>query len=126
MSVRRIYWIVFRKELRDLLRDKRSLFWLLAPPIILPGLGICAGLFIGSQALRIASDGFPVVVENADQSPELVQRLEADDSIYLVDPPADSKQDPFGDAVIIVSIPDGFQERISERDSGCRARHYPR
>lgn len=112
MGARRIYWIVFRKELRDLLRDKRSLFWLLAPPIILPGLGICAGLFIGTQALRIASDGFPVVVQNADQSPELVQRLEDDDSIYLVDPPADSAEDFFGDAVIIVSIPDGFQEQI--------------
>ncbi len=72
MRFRKVYGVVFRKELRELLRDKRSLFWLFAPPIILPGLAICAGLFIGTQAIRIANDGFPVAVQNGDLAPGLI------------------------------------------------------
>lgn len=113
MRLRRVYWIVFWKELRELLRDKRSLFWLFAPPIILPGLAICAGLFIGSQALRIVNEGFPVWVENGHLAPELVAKFEADDATYLVDPPANLDDDPFGDALILIQIPDDFQEQLA-------------
>ncbi|MCD4687063.1 MAG: ABC transporter permease subunit [Anaerolineae bacterium] len=113
MRLRRVYWIVLRKELRELLRDRRSLFWLFAPPIILPGLAICAGLFIGSQALRIASEGFPVWVENGDLAPELVAEFEADDVTYLVDPPPNPAADPFGDALILIQISDDFQEQLA-------------
>jgi sodium transport system permease protein len=113
MRFRKVYSVVFRKELRELLRDRRSLFWLFAPPIILPGLAICAGLFIGTQAVRIASDGFPVWIENGDQAPELVQRFAEDDAVHLVDPPPNPERDPFGEALIIVSPADGFQDRIA-------------
>lgn len=113
MSFRKVYSVVFRKELRELLRDRRSLFWLFAPPIILPGLAICAGLFIGTQAVRIASDGFPVWIENSEQAPELVQRFADDDSVHLVDPPPNPEQDPFGEALIIVAPADDFQEQLA-------------
>lgn len=108
-----VYRVVFRKELRELLRDRRSLFWLFAPPIILPGLALCAGLFIGTQAIRIANDGFPVWVENGEQAPELVQRFEDDDATYLVDPPPDPATDPFGDALILVRLPDDFADEVA-------------
>jgi sodium transport system permease protein len=94
MRFRKVYNIVFRKEFRELLRDKRSLFWLFAPPIILPGIAICAGIFIGSQVLRIAGEGFPIIIENGAEAPELVDR--------------------FGEAVMIVSIPEDFQEQLAE------------
>ena len=112
MRLRKVYWIVLRKELRELLRDRRSLFWLFAPPIILPGLALCAGLFIGTQALRIANDGVPVLIENGDLAPNLVARFEADEGTYLVEP---TESDPYGDALVVVSIPDDFQQQI---DSG--------
>lgn len=110
---RRDYWIVFRKELRELLRDRRSLFWLFAPPIILPALAICAALFIGTQAVRIAQDGVPVLIENGEAAPELVERFTNADTAYIVDPPADPSTDAFGEAAIIVSIPPDFQETIT-------------
>jgi sodium transport system permease protein len=112
MRFRRVYGVVFRKELRELLRDRRSLFWLFAPPIILPGLAICAGLFIGTQALRIANDGFPVAVQNGDLAPDLVERFEDDGSTYLVRPP-DPDYDPFGEALVLVVVPDDFRQQIS-------------
>jgi sodium transport system permease protein len=112
MKFRKVYSVVFRKEMRELLRDRRSLFWLFAPPIILPGLAICAGLFIGTQAVRIASEGFPVWIENGDQAPELVQRFTEDDAVHLVEPPSDPEQNPFGEALIIVAPAEGFQEQL--------------
>ncbi len=106
-----VYRIVFRKEFRELLRDRRSLFWLFAPPIILPGIALCAGIFIGTQAIRIASEGFPVVVENADEAPELVQRLADEDSLVLLD---DETQE---EAVLIITLPEDFQERLANHET---------
>ncbi len=106
----RDYRIVFRKEFRELLRDRRSLFWLFAPPIILPGLALCAALFIGTQAVRIVQDGIPVAIENAEAAPELAQRFEDADEAQLVEVPPG--EDPFEEAVIVVSIPEDFQETL--------------
>lgn len=117
MRFRRVYWIVFRKELRELLRDKRSLFWLFAPPIILPGLAICAGLFIGSQALRIVNDGFPVLVQNGNRAPDLVAEFKKDDSIYLVDPPSNPAADLFEKALVVVVVPDDFRQKIDRGET---------
>jgi sodium transport system permease protein len=117
MRLRAVYRIVFRKEARELLRDRRSLFWLFAPPVILPGLALCAGLFIGTQVVRIAREGFPVMIENGDQAPELVRRFEAEDSIHLVDPPENPGEDPYGDAIVIVSLPPDFQQRLDNGDT---------
>jgi sodium transport system permease protein len=113
MRFRKVYRIVFRKEFRELLRDRRSLFWLFAPPIILPGLAICAGLFIGTQIIRIASDGFPIVIENGEQAPDLVKRFQEEDGIEVLELPSDSP-DRFGEAVMIVTIPEDFQQQLSE------------
>ncbi|RPJ00994.1 MAG: ABC transporter permease, partial [Chloroflexi bacterium] len=117
MRFRKVYGVVFRKELRELLRDRRSLFWLFAPPIILPGLAVCAGLFVGTQALRIVNDGFPVAVQNGEGAPGLVERLETDDATYLVDPP-DPVSDPFGEALVLVVVPDDFQQQIAAGQTG--------
>jgi sodium transport system permease protein len=118
MRLRRVYGVVFRKELRELSRDRRSLFWLFAPPIILPGLAICAALFIGTQALRIVRNGFPVTVQNGDHAPGLVQEFEQDDSTYLVGLPPDPNADPFDNALVVVVVPDDFQQKL---DSGQTA-----
>jgi len=115
MRFRTVYNIVFRKELRELLRDRRSLFWLFAPPIILPGLALCAGLFIGTQVIRIASEGFPIIIENGAQAPELVERFENEKGINVIEAPPDGG---FGEAVMIVSIDPAFQQQLAESGSG--------
>lgn len=112
MRFRRVYGIVFRKEFRELLRDKRSLFWLFAPPIILPGIAICAGVFIGTQAIRIASEGFPIRIENGDQAPELVERFKESDSIRVLDEASTEK------AVLVVAIAPDFQAQLETIGSG--------
>lgn len=114
MSLRRAYLTVFGKELRELLRDRRSLFWLFAPPILLPGIALCAALFIGAQTFRLASNGYPVIIENGDRAPELVSRFEDASSIRIVEPPPNADEDPFGEAILIVSLPEDFQERLDQ------------
>ena len=116
MRFRWVYWVVLRKELRELLRDKRSLFWLFAPPIILPGLALCAGLFIGAQAIRIAHDGFPVAVQNGDLAPGLIEQIEKDGATYLLRPP-DPEHNPFGDASVLIVVPDDFQQQIASGET---------
>lgn len=117
MRFSQVYRIVLRKELRELLRDRRSLFWLFAPPIILPGIALCAGLFIGSQLIRIADSGLPITIENPEQAPELVERFENADGIQVVDPSENPDDDPFGEAVLIVAIPEDFQEQLETEDT---------
>jgi sodium transport system permease protein len=111
MRLSKVYRIVLRKEFRELLRDRRSLFWLFAPPIILPGIAIIAGVFIGFQAIRIVEEGFPIIIENPEAAPELVARFEDTDAIEILQPGTD---DPFGEAVFIVTIPPDFQEQLDE------------
>jgi sodium transport system permease protein len=117
MRFRRVYWVVFRKELRELLRDRRSLFWLFAPPIILPGLALCAGVFIGTQALRIVNDGFPVLIQNGQAAPGLVAEFDQDDSMYMVDPPASAEDDPFDEALVVIVVPDDFEQKIAQNET---------
>lgn len=106
-KLRRDYGIVFRKEFRELLRDRRSLFWLFAPPIILPGLALCAAIFIGAQAVRFAQDGIPVAIENGTDA--FIAYFEDADETYVVEPTGD---DRFGTAAIVVEVPPDFQARI--------------
>lgn len=103
-----VYRIVFRKELRELFRDRRSLFWLFAPPILLPGLALCAGLFIGAQLFSIARDGLPIVIENGEAAPELVARFEESETIQLLG------ADEIDQAVLVVVIPPDFAQQLDE------------
>lgn len=77
-SVLAIAWIVLRKELRDALRDKRSLRMAFLPPIYF--VAIFVGLVV--FAVNIANDkkvagvsAIPVYVEGAQNLPELVAWL---------------------------------------------------
>ncbi len=106
MRLRTVYRIVFRKEFRELLRDRRSLFWLFAPPVILPGLAICAGVFIGSQVIRIANEGFPIYIENSNQAPELVERFEKEEAIKVLD------ENAADEAIVIVALPEDFKTQL--------------
>lgn len=114
MRFRAVCRIVFVKEFRELLRDRRSLLWLFAPPILLPGIILCAALFVGSQTVRIAREGFPVLIENGDQAPELVRRFEAASTIHVLEAPPHPEQDPFGRAILIVSLCEDFQKQLAE------------
>src|SRR5450755_212900 len=112
MSAWRIFRIVFSKEMRELIRDRKTLFWLLAPPIILPAIAILAVIFVGTQTARYITQGFPVTVINGAAAPGLLDHLKHSSALIVLD----SANNKSGDTALInLTVPDDFQKIV---DSG--------
>jgi sodium transport system permease protein len=106
------FQIVFGKELRELLRDRKTLFWLFAPPIILPAIALIAALFIGSQTARYVSEGFDVAVINGAAAPDLLATLKRSEALIVHDYPAGDAANA-ASALITLTIPDDFQASLA-------------
>src|SRR5258708_36068139 len=108
MNTWRVFRIVFAKEVRELVRDRKTLFWLLAPPIILPAIALLAGAFVGTQTARYITPGFPVAVINGNAAPRLVASLKRSSALIVTE-----VADHSG-ALITLTVPDGFQKNVDE------------
>ncbi len=107
-------WAVFRKELVDGLRDRRSLFSLLLFPLVGP---LLISVVLTQTAEKMSAENTKLPVVGRDNAPQLVQFLEQRD-IEIVDPPEDvagAVRDRDVDAVLI--IPDDYGERFREARS---------
>jgi sodium transport system permease protein len=116
MNLRNIA-IVYRKELREALRDRRTLISsLLVPLIIFPlltaGLGAAVSALIGKAKEEIPS----VMVLGGDDSPGILAELRASDKIKIVPLQPDWK-DQIVDKKIraAIEIPPGFQEDVAHQ-----------
>ncbi len=111
-----VYRIVFAKEMRELLRDRRTIFWLLAPPIILPAIALLAVAFIGTQTARYITQGFPVAIVNGNAAPGLLATLQRSKALivtHITDPKSDNG------SLITLVIPDGFQQKIDAGETAA-------
>ncbi len=111
----RIFRIVFGKEMRELLRDRKTLFWLFAPPIIFPAIALLAAAFIGTQTLRYIAEGFPVTVINAAAAPDLVKSMKNSPALIVTELPANAEPSSTG-TIITLIIPDDFTETLARGD----------
>ncbi len=111
MNFRSTFSTVFKKELRELLRDKRALFFLIAPPFLLPAMAICLALFVGAQAMNQVSQGFTVAVANPEAAPALVRELKSDSTLKIVTPPKEGED--WGNVLLIVKIPPDFSKQLA-------------
>jgi sodium transport system permease protein len=108
---------VFVKELRELARDRRTMFFLFAPPLLGPLFGLLAGGVIFWQLASRTSGGLPVSVVNAGQAPALVAALQAKSELRLVPLPADSDAAlRAGDLLVLLTIPPDFEARVQSQD----------
>jgi sodium transport system permease protein len=104
---------VFIKESRDLLRDRRALFFLFATPLLMPILGAIGGVFVLWQIVRQTRDGLPIVIVNGEQLPELVAELDDKTLLQLVDAPPDLEQAlQGGELMAVLEIPPDATERL--------------
>ena len=111
--MRKVVWTTFVKEALDLLRDRRALFFLFAPPLLIPLLGAVGGAFVVWQVLRQTRGGLPVAVVNGEQLPGLTARLDGRRELQLVDPPPDpSTALQSGGVVAVLEIPLDSTERL--------------
>jgi len=116
MSSLRNIFIVYRKELTEALRDRRTLVSsivipLLAFPVLAFGLGYTFVELIG-EANRLPSR---IMILGGEDSPEIVARLKNGKDIRVV-PAAANYVDLISDKKVraVVDIPGGFQESIRQ------------
>ncbi len=103
-------WVVLRKELRDGLRDRRSLFSALVFPLIGPVLVVVMFRFIAQQ--QAIDEPVPLPVVGAEHAPGLVEFLEQHD-IDVREPPADPGEVVrTGEAPAVLVIPADYGERF--------------
>jgi sodium transport system permease protein len=109
MNLRNVL-IVFRKEVRDMLRDKRTLRSMVIIPVIafplLFGLIGWAAEKFSSEAGQEASS---VMVRGGDDSPKILEALRKSPAIQIVPYQSDARQQVSDKTIrALVEIPDGF------------------
>jgi sodium transport system permease protein len=109
----KLVWVVFVKEALDLLRDRRALFFLFAPPLLIPLLGAIGGGFVLWQVARQTRGGLPIAVVNGEQLPGLITQLEEVDMLQLVDTPPNLEESlKSGELMALLDIPPGALELL--------------
>ncbi len=89
MSLRNIS-IVYRKELTDSLRDRRTLISTIVVPILLiPVMTIGLGSFMSSMMKKAEKEVPPVMILGGNDSPRTVQALERLSAVHVVAPSDD-------------------------------------
>ena len=109
---------VFRKELLDQLRDRRTLFSMVVVPIVLfPLMTIGFGLLAARMVERARQEGASVMLLGGEHAPALAERVRGTEGIRVVPAESDYKEQ-ISDKKIraAVQIPAGFEENL--RDSG--------
>jgi sodium transport system permease protein len=119
MSAKNIV-IVYRKELRDLLRDRRTLrSIILGPLVIMPLLMQVVTRTTRSLTASASAEIFAVQVLGGADSPGIVAQLRADPKLR-VGPASDDWQQLIADKKIraAVRIPDNFEANLAEGAAG--------
>ncbi len=108
--------VVYRKELTEWLRDRRTLIStvvvpLLAFPILISGMISLSTLLIGSAKKEVPK----IMIIHAEDSPGIVAALRANKDLEIV-PYADNWKDEISDKQIraAVDIPEGFQASLDK------------
>ncbi|MDY6877557.1 MAG: ABC transporter permease [Chloroflexota bacterium] len=109
---------IFTREALDLLRDRRALLFLFAPPLLMPLIGAVGGAFVLWQIARQTSAGIPVAVVNGEQLPGLVTKLEDNRLLQLVDaPPDQGKALQSGELTAVLEVPPDATERLAAEET---------
>ena len=107
---------VYFKEIKDALRDKRTLITtLLLPTILIPGIIFGAG-FVMSKVIRKAqAEQSSVMVLGGEDSPALFEALRADENFRMVDPAENWRDQVSNKQVrVAVEIPPGFDAALAD------------
>jgi sodium transport system permease protein len=111
-----VAWLVYRKELRETLRDRRTLLVMVLLPLALyPLVGVGVSQWVGAQ--QAAREAQPSRVGVAGQTwPSLARALSGKGltSTPLAQPPAERERALRAGAVdLVLSIPDGAERRLA-------------
>lgn len=106
---------IFRKEILDLLRDRRTIFGMVVVPILIyPLLLIMFSQVLATQTARLRARKYTLVVAGGANAPGLVDRLRRDESWEVVEAEAGADASTAdaglleGTAHVAVAVPPGF------------------
>jgi sodium transport system permease protein len=107
--------LVYRKEMTDSLRDRRTLMsMIVVPVIVIPLLMFGMGALSVKFVTKARQEAARVVLLGAERSPGLAEKLRSVKRFDFVDPPADLRR-AIADREIraAVEIPEGFDESVT-------------
>ena len=110
--------IVYLKELKDILRDRRTLISMVLVPIILfPLLMGGVSFMMGGQMKKLEKKSKPIAVIGGDNSPLLIKYLFEDETFQIIDT---IRELPVAKALLkdkgvlaVVAIPDDFDVKLT-------------
>lgn len=126
---------IFRKEILDLLRDKRTVYGMVVLPILIyPVMLILFSQVVASQTEKLMRKKYTVVVEGAKNSEELVDRFRKDqEGLWEVQESASEAERTEADGKllegtvqVVMDIPKGFGEAIRGETSADVTLRYNR
>jgi len=112
--------IVYRKELRDLLRDRRTIISMFVVPLVMmPLVSASVGIVALHQMREVMQETYPIMVLGGEDSPKTLTALRQLDNLEFVAAAPDYKQQ-IADKKIraAVEIPPGFDAAL---DNGAPA-----
>lgn len=123
----RMAFIVFRKELIDSLRDRRTIISMIVVPVLaMPLLMFGMGFVAGKQVQKIRSEVPEVMVLGGEHAPEVLAFLQKSERIKVI-PPAADYTNLISDKKVraAVELPAGFaQSLVDENPSLVRVYTY--
>ena len=115
--------VIFRKEILDSLRDKRTVYGMVVLPIVIyPLMLVLFSQVLLSQTQKLKEKKYAVGVVGGAHAPGLVERLKADGTWELTDlagtaPEANDAQLLEGKLQIVIVVPPDFTDAIKEERS---------
>lgn len=107
--------LVYRKEMVDSLRDRRTLMSMIVVPVlVIPALMFGLGALSVKFVTKAQQESARVVLLGAERSPELAEKLRGVERFEFVDPPEDLRS-AIADRQVraAVEIPESFDEKIA-------------
>jgi sodium transport system permease protein len=119
MGMRNI-WIVYRKELTEALRDKRTLITtFLVPLLLLPVIGTAFTAAMSAVYGNAKKEKPKVMIVGGADSPTLLAALQKDPKISIVPVSADWRNKVVEKEIrAAIEIPDGFDDNLAQGQAG--------
>src|ERR1700722_3945605 len=117
MSLRNIL-VVYRKELTDSLRDRRTLISMVVVPLLIfPIMSIGIGTFVGKMVLKAQAEVPTIMIINGENSPQIVADLKSDKDIQVVPTEPDYKQQIIDKKIrAAVDVPSDFDASLDHEN----------
>ncbi len=103
---------IWRKEVLDTMRDRRTMIaGILAPIIVMPLISLGSQALVGSTQQKAAEDRTPIAVVGPEHAPALMRLIDKSGSFKILHPADTEKALREGTISLCIEIPDGFEKQ---------------